>query len=200
MVLRYYRSYPPKGKEAGSIFLSTITAIRPSTMHDAPPHSLDLVGETQVYTVAAETRELGLSWAVVLADTIGGTRKPRKSVSLRDSSLHDSSRVDDSLFGGDSFGHGNGSFGGGVTGSAAKEDSERDITVYKRGDTVVAFGRLLKRGEGVRVFGGSGLRIGRGGNKDRFFFLDGDVVRYYYDEADFDLDQEEGSFLFQLGW
>ena len=84
-----------------------------------------------------------------------------------------------------------GAFGG-------DDDDDRDITVYKRGNVVVAFGRLLKKGEGMKI--GGALRIGRGGYKDRFFFLDGNMVRYYYDEADFDLDQLEGSLLFQLGW
>ena len=51
---------------SGSIDLTEIEKVTPSHVVDAPPDSLDLVGEERVFTLAAEGEEEMLRWALVL--------------------------------------------------------------------------------------------------------------------------------------
>ena len=64
--LHYYKS-PTDGTPAGSIRLSEIITITLSRVADAPPHALDLVGTSQVYTLAAESLADATRWVLVIA-------------------------------------------------------------------------------------------------------------------------------------
>ena len=49
----------------------TITEVRASLAPKAPPHALDLVTDTHVYTVVPSTKEEQIAWAVVISRAAG---------------------------------------------------------------------------------------------------------------------------------
>ena len=49
----------------------TITEVRASLAPKAPPHALDLVTDTHIYTVVPSTKEEQIAWAVVISRAAG---------------------------------------------------------------------------------------------------------------------------------
>ncbi|EQC41831.1 hypothetical protein SDRG_00690 [Saprolegnia diclina VS20] len=91
MMLRYFRSKNDE-QELGAIHLTSVNAVLPSSMADAPDHALDLVCADRIYTVAAATREDMVRWATVLTLVLRGEYQPklmqrRESAVIRGSSV-----------------------------------------------------------------------------------------------------------------
>ncbi|ETV84138.1 hypothetical protein, variant 2 [Aphanomyces astaci] len=91
MMLRYFRS-KSDDQELGSIHLSSVNAVLPSSIADAPEHALDLVCADRIYTIAATTREDMVRWATVLTLVLRGEYQPkmmqrRESAVIRGSSV-----------------------------------------------------------------------------------------------------------------
>ncbi|KAF0687301.1 hypothetical protein As57867_020875, partial [Aphanomyces stellatus] len=91
MMLRYFRSKSDE-QELGSIHLTSVNAVLPSGIADAPEHALDLVCADRIYTVAATTREDMVRWATVLTLVLRGEYQPklmqrRESLVIRGSSV-----------------------------------------------------------------------------------------------------------------
>ncbi|ETW07460.1 hypothetical protein H310_01972 [Aphanomyces invadans] len=91
MMLRYFRS-KNDDQELGSIHLTSVNAVLPSSIADAPDHALDLVCADRIYTIAATTREDMVRWATVLTLVLRGEYQPkmmqrRESAVIRGSSV-----------------------------------------------------------------------------------------------------------------
>ncbi|OQR97167.1 hypothetical protein THRCLA_07073 [Thraustotheca clavata] len=91
MMLKYFRS-KNDDQELGAIHLTSVNAVLPSSMADAPEHALDLVCADRIYTVAAATREDMVRWATVLTLVLRGEYEPklmqrRESAVIRGSSV-----------------------------------------------------------------------------------------------------------------
>ncbi|KAH9086435.1 hypothetical protein LEN26_020082 [Aphanomyces euteiches] len=91
MMLRYFRS-KNDDQELGSIHLTSVNAVLPSSIADAPENALDLVCADRIYTIAATTREDMVRWATVLTLVLRGEYQPklmqrRESAVIRGSSV-----------------------------------------------------------------------------------------------------------------
>ncbi|RHY31466.1 hypothetical protein DYB32_003469 [Aphanomyces invadans] len=89
MMLRYFRS-KNDDQELGSIHLTSVNAVLPSSIADAPDHALDLVCADRIYTIAATTREDMVRWATVLTLVVQYQPKMmqrRESAVIRGSSV-----------------------------------------------------------------------------------------------------------------
>jgi hypothetical protein len=81
-ILEYFESdNEGKSKHArlGMIDLSDVSGVdSPSNLHDAPPFSIDLLSQNQVYTLAADSAEIISNWTIVLTREIEKLRCQRE--------------------------------------------------------------------------------------------------------------------------
>ncbi|KAF4032438.1 Pleckstrin homology domain-containing protein [Phytophthora infestans] len=64
MILRYFKTSTEE-QELGAIHLTSVNAVLPSSVADAPEHALDLVCADRIYTVAGNDREDMVRWATL---------------------------------------------------------------------------------------------------------------------------------------
>ncbi|CAH0482268.1 unnamed protein product [Peronospora belbahrii] len=76
MILRYFKTSTEE-QELGAIHLTSVNAVLPSSVADAPEHALDLVCADRIYTVAGNDREDMVRWATVLTLVLRGEYKPK---------------------------------------------------------------------------------------------------------------------------
>ncbi|TMW63838.1 hypothetical protein Poli38472_002779 [Pythium oligandrum] len=76
MILRYFKS-EAEDQELGEIHLTSVNAVLPSSIADAPEHALDLVCADRIYTIAGNDREDMVRWATVLTLVLRGEYKPK---------------------------------------------------------------------------------------------------------------------------
>uniref|UniRef100_K3X6M7 PH domain-containing protein n=1 Tax=Globisporangium ultimum (strain ATCC 200006 / CBS 805.95 / DAOM BR144) TaxID=431595 RepID=K3X6M7_GLOUD len=76
MILRYFKSNTEE-QELGAIHLTSVNAVLPSSVADAPENALDLVCADRIYTIAGNDREDMVRWATVLTLVLRGEYKPK---------------------------------------------------------------------------------------------------------------------------
>ncbi|GLE07470.1 hypothetical protein PINS_up017781 [Pythium insidiosum] len=76
MILRYFKTENEE-QELGEIHLTSVNAVLPSSVADAPEHALDLVCADRIYTIAGNDREDMVRWATVLTLVLRGEYKPK---------------------------------------------------------------------------------------------------------------------------
>ncbi|TYZ57628.1 hypothetical protein PybrP1_003380 [[Pythium] brassicae (nom. inval.)] len=76
MILRYFKNNSEE-QELGAIHLTSVNAVLPSSVADAPENALDLVCADRIYTVAGNDREDMVRWATVLTLVLRGEYKPK---------------------------------------------------------------------------------------------------------------------------
>uniref|UniRef100_M4BZL1 Uncharacterized protein n=1 Tax=Hyaloperonospora arabidopsidis (strain Emoy2) TaxID=559515 RepID=M4BZL1_HYAAE len=104
MILRYFKTSTEE-QELGAIHLTSVNAVLPSSVADAPEHALDLVCADRIYTVAGNDREDMVRWATVLTLVLmlrpessiirGSSVIPRPSAAARKTALTPGSRFTD---------------------------------------------------------------------------------------------------------
>ncbi|KAG6964789.1 hypothetical protein JG688_00007549 [Phytophthora aleatoria] len=92
MILRYFKTSTEE-QELGAIHLTSVNAVLPSSVADAPEHALDLVCADRIYTVAGNDREDMVRWATVLTLVLRGEYKPKLMLRPESSIIRGSSVI-----------------------------------------------------------------------------------------------------------
>ncbi|KAL7690238.1 putative scaffold protein salvador [Plasmopara halstedii] len=92
MILRYFKTSTEE-QELGAIHLTSVNAVLPSSVADAPEHALDLVCADRIYTVAGNDREDMVRWATVLTLVLRGEYKPKLMLRPESSIIRGSSMI-----------------------------------------------------------------------------------------------------------
>ncbi|CAI5705613.1 unnamed protein product [Peronospora effusa] len=92
MILRYFKTSTEE-QELGAIHLTSVNAVLPSSVADAPEHALDLVCADRIYTIAGNDREDMVRWATVLTLVLRGEYKPKLMLRPESSIIRGSSVI-----------------------------------------------------------------------------------------------------------